>query len=792
MKSIRIQLLILVFTAMLPALGIIIYSNYERQRHDIDIAKADAVIMLQGLANDHESVMEVTRRFLMTLTKLPALRNQDATACNKLFRELLKENSQYANIFAADREGMIFANALPSGTISIKQSKYFQEALQAKAFSIGEYVIGAVSRRAVLPFAYPVMDSSGRVTGVVGLSLDLDKYNKNFATMTRFPQGSSLNLLDRNYIRLYRHPHQGDYLGQVDLPEIVRQLSAGPQQGVFTSVGIDGIKRFFAYKRFSLSNGAPPYLYMRVGIPEEQTLALAKNTFLRNIGLLIGSLIAALLVTWLLGNFLIGQRLNRLIDATLQVGCGDFTARTGIDHKGGELGQLARSFDNMAEALEAKELDRKHAEEMLQQSEAFLNTLLDSIPIPVFYKDTDGRYRGFNKAYETFFGATKAQLIGKTVFDINPPELAKIYHARDNELLESGRDQHYETQLKNALGVTRDVIFDKAVFTDSQGTICGLIGAILDITERKHADEALRQERQRLDGIIKGTNAGTWEWNIPTGETVFNDRWAEIIGYTLEEISPISIYTWMKFSHPDDLHLSNELLERHFRGELDYYELEVRMKHKDGSWVWVLARGKVTKWTEDGKPLVMSGTHQDINTRKQAEEKINHLATHDVLTDLPSLRLARDRMVMAMGLARRHKTAVAVMFVDLDGFKSVNDNLGHDTGDYVLKQVAQRLLSCVRETDTVARVGGDEFLLVATEIHDRETVSMIAERVMHLVPQLIVYKGGTAVVGASIGIALYPGDGEDMDQLIKKADEAMYRIKKAGKNGFCFINTTAK
>ena len=101
------------------------------------MAKADAVIMLQGLANDHESVMEVTRRFLMTLTKLPALRNQDATACNKFFRELLKENSQYANIFAADREGMIFANALPSGTISIKQRKYFQEAVQAKAFSVG-------------------------------------------------------------------------------------------------------------------------------------------------------------------------------------------------------------------------------------------------------------------------------------------------------------------------------------------------------------------------------------------------------------------------------------------------------------------------------------------------------------------------------------------------------------------------------------------------------------------------------------------------------------------------------
>lgn len=790
MKSIKSQLLILIIAAALPALGIIVYSNYESQRHDIDTVRVDALIMMQSLANDHENDIETTSGFLKILAKLPILQDKDAAACNKLFRELIKENTQYATIYATDREGMIFANALPSGrNISIKQRKYFQDAIRTKTFSVGEYIIGQVSRRAVIPFAYPVMDSSGRVTGVVAVSLDLEKYGRNFVAVSKFPKGSTLDLLDRNYIRLYRHPDNEKYAGKPDLLEIVKQISAGPQEGVFTSIGADRVKRLFAYKRFYLKNDSLPYLHMRVGIPEEQALAPAKKTFLRNIWLLIISLVASVFIAWLVGHVLIGKRLNRLVSASRRVGQGYLSARTGIDHKGGELGQLARAFDTMAEALEAKELDRKQAKEALQRSEAFLNTLLNSIPIPVFYKDKGGRYIGFNRSYETFFGATKEQLIGKTVFDINPPELAKIYHAKDNELFESGREQHYETQLKNSLGVTRDVIFDKAVFTDSQGVICGLIGAILDITERKQADEALRQERQSLDGIIKGTNAGTWEWNIPTGEVVINDRLAEIIGYTLEEISPMSIYDWMKFCHPDDLHLSNELAERHFRGELDYYDLEVRMKHKDGSWVWVLARGKVIKWTEDGKPLIMSGTHQDVTMRKQNEEKIKYLATHDVLTDLPSLKLARDRIRMAISSARRHKTAVAIMFIDLDGFKSVNDNLGHDAGDYVLKQVAQRLLSCIRETDTVARIGGDEFLIVATEIDDHKTVSMIAERVIHLVPQPIFYNGETAVVGASIGIAFYPDDDEDTDRLIKKADEAMYNIKKAGKNGFRFFNT---
>jgi diguanylate cyclase (GGDEF)-like protein/PAS domain S-box-containing protein len=306
-------------------------------------------------------------------------------------------------------------------------------------------------------------------------------------------------------------------------------------------------------------------------------------------------------------------------------------------------------------------IEHNRAAEALKQNEVFLNTLLNSIPIPVFYKNRDGKYAGFNKAFETFFGATKDQMIGKTVFDINPPELAKIYHAKDNELFESGGEQHYETQVKNTLGVTRDVILSKAVLTDNKGTVSGLIGAIYDITERK-----------------------------------------------------------------------------------------------------------------------------------QAEEQIKHLATHDLLTDLPSLRLAKDRMFVAINMARRYKKTVAVMFIDLDGFKAINDTLGHDAGDYVLQQVAQRMLSCVRETDTVARVGGDEFLIIATEIYTPENAAQIAEKIIHLVSQPVIFKGKQTVVSTSIGIALFPDHGKDMDQLIKQADEAMYRVKNAGKNGFSFVNTAIK
>ncbi|MGM0519986.1 MAG: ATP-binding protein, partial [Campylobacterota bacterium] len=131
--------------------------------------------------------------------------------------------------------------------------------------------------------------------------------------------------------------------------------------------------------------------------------------------------------------------------------------------------------------------------------------------------------------------------------------------------------------------------------------------------------EKIQVQKQRLFDILEGTHVGTWEWNIQTGETIFNERWAQIVGYTLDEISPTSINTWMDFAHPEDLEQSNELIMSHIEGKSDYYECESRMQHKNGSWVWVLDRGKVSKWDKDGKPLIMSGTHQDITKIKEAQ-----------------------------------------------------------------------------------------------------------------------------------------------------------------------------
>lgn len=159
------------------------------------------------------------------------------------------------------------------------------------------------------------------------------------------------------------------------------------------------------------------------------------------------------------------------------------------------------------------------------------------------------------------------------------------------------------------------------VIRDEEGKPVRMLGVNYDITERKEAENAISTERYRLASIIEGTNVATWEWNVRTGEVVFNERWAEILGYTLKEISPVSINTWEEFCHPDDFKKSAELLDKHFAGELPYYDCEARMRHKDGSWVWVHDRGRLMSRTEEGKPLMIMGTHTDITQRKLMEEQ---------------------------------------------------------------------------------------------------------------------------------------------------------------------------
>lgn len=299
----------------------------------------------------------------------------------------------------------------------------------------------------------------------------------------------------------------------------------------------------------------------------------------------------------------------------------------------------------------------------------------------------------------------------------------------------------------------------------------------------RHMNEELLRERARLSAIIEGTRVGTWEWNVQSGATVFNEEWAQIAGYTLQELAPVSIETWMKLAHPEDLQRSAQQLQAHFNRTVPYYEVEVRLRHKLGHWVWVLDRGKVTAWTEDGKPLMMYGTHQDITARKQQEELFRHGAQHDALTGLPNRVLLADRLERALLAARRDGGQLALLYLDLDGFKDVNDTHGHEAGDVVLRTMARRIHACIRASDTLARLGGDEFVVLLPDMKDSRHALTLADKIIAEVRRPVTLSQDVSTsLSACIGIAFYPEHGTDAQTLMTHADQAMYAAKKGGKN----------
>ncbi len=209
---------------------------------------------------------------------------------------------------------------------------------------------------------------------------------------------------------------------------------------------------------------------------------------------------------------------------------------------------------------------------------------------------------------------------------------------------------------------------------DGDGKTLEMFGVIHDITDRKQSEFELETQKERLSQIIASTKLGTWEWNIQNDKVVFNEEWANIIGYTLKELSPVSIDTWLKYVHPDDLQKSNTLLEKHFKGETEYYHTECRMKHRDGSWIWVMDHGKVIKRGKDNAPLLMSGTHQDITDRKRAELAIveNANFTNTLLQAIPTPVFYKDKEGRYIGCNQRFTEIMGVTNKEMRG-KTVHE-----------------------------------------------------------------------------------------------------------------------
>lgn len=418
-------------------------------------------------------------------------------------------------------------------------------------------------------------------------------------------------------------------------------------------------------------------------------------------------------------------------------------------------------------------------QEKLAESYQLLRSIIDNSPVRIFWKDKTFRYLGCNKIFAQDAGFENPnELIGKTDDDLVWKEQAHLYREDDQSVMELGRDKlFFEEPQTTPTGKHIWLSTSKVPLRDAQGGVIGLLGIYEDITKRKITEEQLL----KLSQAIEQNSSAVMITDVEGTIEYVNAAFTSTTGYTPQEAIGQNPRFLGSLNTPT--YLYNDLWNHLIKGEPWSGEFINRHKNGEEYFQSIVATPIVDK---NGKITNYMAVGEDITNRKKSEEQIHFLANYDPLTGLPNRRQMEDHFNYISSIARRNEQPFALMYLDLDHFKDINDSLGHNVGDELLINLSQRLKSILREEDTISRQGGDEFVLLLPGA-DASAASVIAHKLLENVHQPILLREYELSVTFSIGIALYPSDGDSLEILSKNADAAMYRAKMEGRNSYRFF-----
>jgi diguanylate cyclase (GGDEF)-like protein/PAS domain S-box-containing protein len=443
-------------------------------------------------------------------------------------------------------------------------------------------------------------------------------------------------------------------------------------------------------------------------------------------------------------------------------------------------GRPLRSVGIMQDISEAKQ-----AEDILRANEGRFRLLTEYSPDAILVDLNESVVYANSCAVELFGATTAQELLGQCILDFIEPEFHEAMHAQRPLMLdEKQKPALFELRMRCLNGGAIDVqaICGKVMW-EGQPAVQVMLR---DITELKQAQERLRISNERLKVMIEGTGEGIWEWDAGRHVFAFSGGIKELLVAQQNE-SYVTEAEWQNAIHPEDVERVMGTFGDSLLGKTPAYECEYRLKTRQGGWKWVKARGIIVERDAQHRPLLMTGTLSDITARKEADELTWRQANLDVLTSLPNRRLFRERLEVELLRAKRTQHQLALLFIDLDGFKQVNDLYGHDAGDLLLIEAADRLKRCIRATDIVSRLGGDEFTVILTDLVQMDHVEFICQKILLSLTEPFALGEDVGHVSGSIGVALHPLDGQTSEELTRKADQAMYAAKQTGKNQFNYF-----
>ena len=362
----------------------------------------------------------------------------------------------------------------------------------------------------------------------------------------------------------------------------------------------------------------------------------------------------------------------------------------------------------------------------------------------------------------------------------HPDDEVILTHLMENRIVGSRADGE-TVRLIRSDGSIRYIEARASLQYDEAGQPLIMNGSLQDVTQRVEAERALRESEERYALAARGTKDGLWDWNLATDEIYFSPHWKEMIGYGDDEIGSAPD-EWLNRIHPDDLEIVKTRIEEHVCAQSSQCECEYRLRNAAGEYRWMLGRG-LALFDADGVATRLSGSQTDITDRKLAENQLEYNAFYDTaLTNLPNRALFAERLDRTLARGNRHPDQTfAVLFLDIDHFKKINDSLGHLTGDRLLIEAAARFARCLRPGDTVARFGGDEFAILLDDVASIADVHQVADRIHAELEAPFPLDGHEAFVTVSMGIVMGHGDAATAEELLRSADTAMYRAKGAGR-----------
>ena len=426
---------------------------------------------------------------------------------------------------------------------------------------------------------------------------------------------------------------------------------------------------------------------------------------------------------------------------------------------------------------------RKALENDTRESIELLRAVIQAAPVAIIARDLNRVISMWNPAAERMFGWKESEVVGTDTSIVPPDQIEQASYYR--KLAQQGETHlEIETQRMHRDGHPIDVSLSAAPIFDGEGKVTGTMVTIADLTIRKQTEAALRESESQLRLAMDAAQLGMWHWECENDRFTYSEGLNALFGRPAE--SSLANYRDLRERiHVDDRDLVDATL-RHAVKQADDFTADFRVVWPDGSVHWIANRGQVHR-AANGRAQRLIGVAMNITERKIAEQRVAHMAHHDALTGLPNRVLLRDRIQQAIAQAHRNGTQLAVLFLDLDRFKTINDSLGHQLGDRLLQSVASRILVCVREGDTVSRVGGDEFVIVIPGIGSSSDASSVAGKILEVLASAFHLHGNDLHVAASIGISLYPADGSDAETLMRNADTAMYHAKDSGRGNFQFF-----